>query len=144
MYCLMILAVLGLMALADRTTGWANRGPANGRPSVATVPARTVQQLSAGIICALALFATMGASWSVNRYMPEDPANNTMGLDAWRAHTIKKADGHCPKYAPVPKCADPITKNYKPNKDDGILWCAGIAAENWPAVCGRPAPWLKQ
>ncbi len=145
MYALMVLAVLGLMSLVQRGTLFADRTLASVPTQGATrmVPRRAMQQLAAGMVCALALFATMGASWSVNRYMPEDQSKGTMGMDAWRAHTIKKADGSCPKYSPVPKCADIITKNWVPSPDsDHKLWCAGVPGDDWPAVCGRIAPWL--
>ncbi|WP_371481040.1 hypothetical protein [Kitasatospora sp. NBC_00315] len=145
MYSLMILAVLGLMSLVHRTTRFGDRTlaslPATGG-ATRLVPRRAMRQLAAGMVCALALFATMGASWSVNRYMPADQSTDTMGLDAWRAHTIKKPDGSCPKFSPVAKCADIITKDWAPKPDTGQLWCAGIQPEEWKAVCGRTAPWL--
>ncbi len=145
MYSLMIIAVLGVMALVQRGTGFADRTLAAASPQGATrlVPRRAMRQLAAGMVCALALFATMGASWSVNRYMPQDQKSDTMGLDAWRAHTIKKQDGTCPKFSPVPDCADIITKDWEPKADTGQLWCAGIDEADWKAVCGRPAPWLQ-
>lgn len=142
MYCLMILAVLGMMAVVDRGSGWVERvlrrdGAA---PAARVVPRRVVQQLSAGMLCVLALFAAMSASWSVNRYMPQSD-NTTMGIDAWRAHTIKKADGSCPRFAPDRKnCADIVTNDWRPNKDDGDIWCGGIEPLSWQAVCGRKAP----
>jgi galactan 5-O-arabinofuranosyltransferase len=143
MYCLMILAVLGLMTLFDRTRGWADRlGRADGaRPGARLIPARVVQQVAAGMVCVIALFGAMGAGWSVNRYMPEDPAKKTMGTDAWRAHTIKKADGSCPVYSPVSVCADPVVKVWRDAGDHGFIWCGSIPPESWPAVCGRRAPW---
>ncbi|WP_033824237.1 hypothetical protein, partial [Kitasatospora sp. MBT63] len=144
MYCLMILAVLGLMAVVDRGTGWGNRALAAKDSTTQVIPGRVIRQLAAGMVCALALFATMGASWSVNRYLPEDQSKGTMGLDAWRAHTIKKPNGKCPKYSPVSRCADPIVKDWKPSADDGYIWCGNVAEADWPAVCGRKAPWLDQ
>ncbi|MFJ3925663.1 hypothetical protein [Streptomyces sp. NPDC090022] len=148
MYCLMILAVLGLMITVRRGSGWAERtlrrGGDAGAGAAPVVPRRVVQQLVAGLICVTALFATMGASWSVNRYMPAaEAANNsqdTMGIDAWRAHTIKKPDGTCPRFSPVKKCAEPIVQDWKPSADDGHIWCANVAAKDWPKVCGRRAP----
>ncbi|GAA1400488.1 hypothetical protein GCM10009639_41580 [Kitasatospora putterlickiae] len=154
MYCLMILAVVGLMAASDRGRGWvqgllgrSERVPAAAGPAI---PARATRQLAAGLVCALALFATMGASWSVDRYMPQSEKTNSMGLDAWRAHNIKKKDGSCPKYAPVKSenpprpCADPIVKDWESEPDKGDLHCANIPTEDWPAVCGRVAPWVKK
>ncbi|MFF2953888.1 hypothetical protein ACFVVU_21410 [Kitasatospora sp. NPDC057965] len=144
LYCLMILAVLGLMAAFHRGSGWLERvlrkddAPAGS----SVLSGRMLRQLAAGLVCALALFGTMGASWSVNRYMPEHEKAGTMGLDAWRAHTIKKADGSCPRFAPVSTCADIIVKDWTPDKDDKkFVWCAGVATEDWQAVCGRRAPW---
>ncbi|MBD0692856.1 hypothetical protein [Streptomyces sp. CBMA123] len=145
MYCLLILAVVGLMTSLERGVGWLGRlFRSSGRaPSAGPViPHRVVKQLTAGLICALALFATMGASWSVDRYMPQPESTNSMGLDAWRAHTIKKKDGTCPKYSPVAKCADIITKDWKPNPDTRFIWCANVTTEDWPTVCGRQAPWV--
>ncbi|MFD3761022.1 hypothetical protein [Streptomyces sp. NPDC058622] len=143
MYCLMILCVLGMMALVQRSSGWAERTlrPAGADPAVRVVPRRVVQQLAAGMVCAVALFATMGASWSVNRYMPTPESTNTMGLDAWRAHEIKKANGQCPRFSPVKNCAEPKVKLWKQQKDEGGIFCAGISAEEWLTVCGRKPPW---
>lgn len=140
MYCLMILAVLGLMALVQRGTGWLDRALRAKDSAVGVISPRVLGQLSAGMVCAVALFATMGASWSINRYMPES-SETSMGIDAYRAQEVKKADGTCPKYSPVTKCADHIVKDWKPTPDTG-LWCSGIPTEDWPAVCGRPAPWV--
>ncbi|MEV4611748.1 hypothetical protein AB0K43_03990 [Kitasatospora sp. NPDC049258] len=140
MYCLMIMAVLGIMALVNRGSGWGNRVLAAKGSTARVIPLRVVQQVAAGMVCMVALFATMGASWSVNRYMPEDQAKGTMGMDAWRAHTIKKQDGKCPKFTPVTNCADPIVKDWQPTGDDGYIWCAGIVAADWKALCGRKAP----
>ncbi|MEU7724706.1 hypothetical protein AB0B78_05620 [Streptomyces sp. NPDC040724] len=142
MYCLMILAVLGMMAVVNRGSGWAERTlrPSGAAPAARVVPRRVVAQLATGMVCAIALFATMGASWSVNRYMPQSD-NMTMGIDAWRAHTVKKADGTCPRFAPdKKKCADIVTNDWKQNADDGEIWCGGIGPLNWKAVCGRKAP----
>lgn len=142
MYCLMILAVLGMMSAVDRSSGWAERTlrrPGGGEPTARVVPRRVVQQLSAGMVCAVALFATMGASWSVNRYMPQAD-KMSMGIDAWRAHTVKKADGSCPRFSPVGKCEDIDTKDWRQNPDRGYIWCGGIGPLNWQAVCGRKAP----
>ncbi|MEU3060060.1 hypothetical protein AB0P12_19810 [Streptomyces subrutilus] len=142
MYCLMILCVLGMMTAVQRGSGWTERTlrRAAAEPGAPIIPPRVVRQLSAGMVCVVALFATMGASWSVNRYMPADPTTNTMGLDAWRAHTIKKPNGACPRFAPTKDCSDINVNVWKPNKDDGKIWCANAVAKDWPAVCGRKAP----
>ncbi|MEU6311277.1 hypothetical protein [Streptomyces sp. NPDC047014] len=142
MYALMILAVLGVMMAVQRGSGWAERTlrPASAEPSARVVPRRTVRQLSAGMVCAVALFATMGASWSANRYMPTHEDTNLMGLDAWRAHNIKLPNGTCPRYAPNKDCDDLQVKRWKQFKDDGEIWCANIVAKEWPAICGRKAP----
>ncbi|WP_374775393.1 hypothetical protein OG756_23445 [Streptomyces sp. NBC_01310] len=141
MYCLMILAVLGMMAVVYRGSGWAERTlrPSGAAPGARVVPRRVVAQLGAGMVCAIALFATMGASWSANRYMPQ---NNemSMGIDAYRAHIIKKADGSCPRYAPTGNCQNIVTREWRQNADRGYIWCGGINAVNWPAVCGHKAP----
>ncbi|MEU9233032.1 hypothetical protein [Streptomyces subrutilus] len=142
MYCLMILAVLGMMAVIHRGSGWAERTlrPGDAVPGARVVPRRVVAQLAAGMVCAVALFATMGASWSVNRYMPQSDAMS-MGIDAYRAQNTKKADGTCPRYAPdKKKCADIVTNDWRQRPDPGGIWCGGINPLNWPAVCGRKAP----
>ncbi|WP_158515607.1 hypothetical protein, partial [Kitasatospora sp. MBT63] len=66
----------------------------------------------------------------------------TMGLDAWRAHTVQRPDGRCPAHSPVPVC-DPVDISYfgQDADDDKDLWCGGVPAGDWPAVCGRKAPW---
>lgn len=140
MYCLMILAVFGLMALVNRGSGWGNRVLAVRGAATEAIPRRVVRQVAAGMVCALAVFGTMAAGWSINRYMPEDPAKNTMGMDAWRAHLLQKPNGACPKYAPNGKCVVHEVKDRSQYPDDGVLWCAGIIAAEWPTVCGRKAP----
>ncbi|MFD3540475.1 hypothetical protein ACFWUQ_13370 [Streptomyces sp. NPDC058662] len=142
MYALMILAVLGVMAAVQRGSGWTERTlrPAGASPSSRVVPRRVVRQLSAGMVCAVALFATMGASWSANRYMPTHEDTNLMGLDAWRAHDIELPDGTCPRFAPNKDCEDLQIKRWKQFADDGQIWCANIVAADWPAICGRRAP----
>ncbi|MGW5846939.1 hypothetical protein ACWFQ8_03040 [Streptomyces sp. NPDC055254] len=142
MYALMILAVLGVMVAVQRGSGWTERTlrPSAADPSVRVVPRRVVRQLSAGMVCAVALFATMGASWSANRYMPTHEDTNLMGLDAWRAHDIKLPDGTCPRFAPNKDCEDLQIKRWKQFADDGKIWCANIVAADWPAICGRRAP----
>ncbi|MBT2479255.1 hypothetical protein [Streptomyces sp. ISL-94] len=140
MYCLMILAVLGVMAAVQRGSGWAERSLRPSGPAPARViPRRAVQQLAAGMVCVIALFATMGASWNVNRYMPS-PDTETMGIDAYRAHGLKKPDGTCPRYSPYKECADVSTWDWKPNHDDGRIWCGNIPYDKWPVVCGRKRP----
>ncbi len=143
MYCLMILAVLGLMAVVQRGSGWAERSlrPREAAPAGTVIPQRVVRQLSAGLVCALALFGAMGASWSVNRYMPSSDTES-MGIDAWRAHFLKKENGACPRYAKgkTEACADVSTWDWKPNADDGRIWCGNIPFDEWPAVCGRKRP----
>ncbi|GGS86811.1 MULTISPECIES: hypothetical protein [Streptomyces] len=146
MYCLMILAVLGMMAAVGRGSGWIERtlrprtaaagGPAAGR----VIPQRVVRQLAAGMICVTALFAAMGASWSVNRYMPSEDVDQ-MGIDAYRAHTLKERDGTCPRYSPVKgECEDIHKRDWKPAPIQDFIWCAGITADEWPSVCGHRAP----
>lgn len=140
MYCLMILAVLGIMALVHRSSGWAERSLRPSGPAPARViPRRVVQQLAAGMVCVLALFATMGASWNINRYMPS-PDPNTMGIDAYRGHILKKPDGTCAKFAPGKKCANVSTWDWKQNGDDGKIWCGNIGYDKWPVACGRKGP----
>ncbi|MFE0602539.1 hypothetical protein ACFW2T_10700 [Streptomyces sp. NPDC058892] len=143
MYSLMILAVLGVMTAVQRGSGWTERTlrPAAASPSARVIPRRTIRQLSAGMVCAVALFATMGASWSANRYMPTHEDTDLMGLDAWRAHTIKLPNGTCPRFAPDKNnCEDLQVKLWKQHEDRGEIWCANIVAKDWPAICGRKAP----
>ncbi|GAA2744551.1 hypothetical protein [Kitasatospora cinereorecta] len=141
MYCLIVLGVLGAMAAVQRGSALLRRpdGPLGG----AVLP-RTRVQLAAGLVCSLALFAAMGGSWSVNRYMPEDPQAGTMGTDAWRAHTVKKLDGSCPEHSPVKQCEDIDIAFFGPGQDlEDKLWCGALPTAEWPVVCGRPAPWTK-
>ncbi|MER7464420.1 hypothetical protein [Streptomyces sp. NPDC097981] len=144
MYCLMILAVVGLMVAVDRGSGWIERtlrpsGADTGAAPARVVPRRVVRQLAAGMMCMVALFATMGASWSVNRYMPSSDVDS-MGIDAYRAHVIKKRDGSCPRFSPVKDCQDIEKDDWKPNPIEDFIWCAGIVADDWPSVCGMKAP----
>ncbi|WP_406184288.1 hypothetical protein [Streptomyces sp. NBC_01006] len=158
MYCLMILAVLGMMAVVDRGSGWIERvlrprsagsvsDSASGSASASAagaglgrvIPLRVVRQLAAGMVCVVALFATMGASWSVNRYMPSSDVD-TMGIDAYRAHVIKQRDGSCPRFSPRENCWDIEKDDWKPGPIQDFIWCAGIVADDWPSVCGMEAP----
>ncbi|WP_354641032.1 hypothetical protein [Kitasatospora camelliae] len=144
LYCLMILAVVGLMAAVERVSArWLSGSTGPAAATAARVRPGAVQQLAAGLVCALALFGAMGTSWSVNRYLPEDPGLGTMGLDAWRAHTVKLPGGGCPKYSPVQQCQDIDVSFFNPGDDqDQKLWCGALPGPDWPTVCGRRAPWL--
>ncbi|WP_369778028.1 hypothetical protein [Streptomyces sp. R33] len=146
MYCLMILAVLGMMAVVNRGSGWIERtlrpsgsGSASGAGRARVIPPRVVRQLAAGMVCVVALFATMGASWSVNRYMPSSDVDST-GIDAYRAHVIKKRDGSCPQFSPRENCWDIEKNDWKPGPIQDFIWCAGIVADDWPSICGMEAP----
>ncbi|MFB7912203.1 hypothetical protein ACFC1T_37805 [Kitasatospora sp. NPDC056076] len=144
MYCLIVLAVLGLMLAVRRTAAWSRTlsrpgsGPATGRNLLA------VRRVTAAGVCAIALFTAMAASWSANRYMPTTASGVLdMGLDAWRAHVLKDATGQCPRYSPVATCAgvnQDLTARREAS-DDPALWCAGVPAAEWPVTCGRRAPW---
>ncbi|MER7667237.1 hypothetical protein ABTY61_02075 [Kitasatospora sp. NPDC096128] len=159
MYCLIVLAVLGLMLVVRRAASGARTGagarsgdgaqPGPGTPTAGRAPAEpgflTLRRVLAGGVCAIALFTAMAGSWSANRYMPStDPGVQDMGLDAWRAHVLKDATGQCPRYSPVATCAglnqDLSARVAGP--DDYQLWCANAPAAEWPLTCGRKAPWL--
>ncbi|MEV7597163.1 hypothetical protein AB0O91_07190 [Kitasatospora sp. NPDC089797] len=158
MYCLIVLAVLGLMLAVQRLTAWSRTlspsggaagdgtSVSNGPGSTAGGPSRrTIRRMTTGGVCAIALFAAMAGSWSANRYMPTtDTTVQDMGLDAWRAHLLKDAAGHCPRYSPVATCAglnqDLSARIVGP--DDYHLWCANAPAVEWPTTCGRKAPWI--
>ncbi|WP_405701307.1 hypothetical protein [Streptomyces sp. NBC_00069] len=146
MYCLMILAVLGMMAVVNRGSGWLERtlrpsgaGTGSGAGLARVVPPRVVRQLAAGMVCVIALFAAMGASWSANRYMPSSDVDS-MGIDAYRAHVIKTRDGSCPRFSPRENCWDIEKDDWKPGPIQNFIWCAGIVADDWPSVCGMEAP----
>ena len=71
-----------------------------------------------------------------------------MGIDAWRAHTLVKENGTCPKFTPVPggSCGAVNMKLGQPPRTDPDprIWCADTwSDEEYRAVCGRKAPWLK-
>ncbi|MCX4628153.1 hypothetical protein [Streptomyces sp. NBC_01443] len=146
MYCLMILAVLGMMAVVNRGSGWIERtlrpsggGAGSGAGLARVVPPRVIRQLAAGMVCVVALFAAMGASWSANRYMPSSDVDS-MGIDAYRAHVIKTRDGSCPRFSPRENCWDIEKDDWKPGPIQDYIWCAGIVADDWPSVCGMKAP----
>ena len=82
----------------------------------------------------------MAASWSANRYMPADPEQHTMGLDAWRSHTLERADGSCPLYAPGHTCTPPHALGRPQDSKDTRLWCGGVSFQNWTAYCGGRPP----
>ncbi|MEV7596440.1 hypothetical protein AB0O91_03515 [Kitasatospora sp. NPDC089797] len=157
LYALMILAVLGLMFAVQRGTGWlrtVQRVGTDGEPAPVTLRPAVTGRLVAGAVCAVALFATMSASWSVDRYMPTtDPKllpssgsqNVDMGIDAWRAHILVNSDGKCPKYDPAgPTDCAPVNKGlkeYNNGPDKGTLWCGNVSGDDWATVCGTKRPW---
>lgn len=169
LYSLMILAVLGLMFAAGRATAWAGtllrdggeqaaeqaeagvRAQAGGRAApqaqagIRVLPAVT-DRLAAGAVCAVALFAAMGASWSADRFMPStDPGVVDMGVDAWRAHILVNENGKCPAFDPAgPTDCAPVNRSlagYQHGLDDGRLWCANLNGDEWALVCGTERPW---
>jgi galactan 5-O-arabinofuranosyltransferase len=145
MYSLMILAVYGLMLLVQRGSGWLG-GALKSAGATSVLPSRkAMAQVTAGLICAVALFTAMGASWNANRYMP-DPSTNSMGIDAWRSHTLVKENGTCSKFTPVPGggCGAVNMELAQPPRTDPSfrLWCANtVDDKDYLAVCGRKAPW---
>ncbi|GHF82415.1 hypothetical protein GCM10018790_70190 [Kitasatospora xanthocidica] len=135
LYALIALTVLAAM-LATRT---ARALTARTFPT----PSPTLgRRLAAGSLCAAALFAAMGASWSANRYQPSDPTHQNMGLDAWRAHHLQRTDGTCSPYAAGP-CVAPHFLGRPTDSTYPLLWCGNIPTEQWTAYCGAPAPWAK-
>ncbi|MFJ3791746.1 hypothetical protein [Kitasatospora sp. NPDC090091] len=156
LYALMILAVLGLMFAVQRGTSWARtlQRVEDGKPVAGAIRPAVTGRMVAGAVCALALFATMGASWSADRYMPTtDPKAIPdgkseiidMGADAWRAHILVNRNGKCPKYDPAgPTDCAPVNyklKEYNNEPDKGQLWCANVKSEEWALVCGSKRPW---
>ncbi|MFJ8044724.1 hypothetical protein ACIRBX_29890 [Kitasatospora sp. NPDC096147] len=104
-------------------------------------PQRLGRRLAAGSLCGLAVFGALAGSWSANRYMPADPKLITMGVDAWRAHTLARGDGSCPLYAPGHTCAPPHGYGRPQDSKDVLIWCGNVPGERWEAVCGARAPW---
>ncbi|MFD7261579.1 hypothetical protein [Streptomyces sp. NPDC059874] len=143
-YCLIILAVLGVMLTYERAFGWIRGTLKEVAPArAARISPRAMSQLAAGLICAIALFATMGGSWSANRYMPSTtPGVEDMGLDALRAHLQQLDNGQCPKYSPNKgkQACKPINRKlseYTFVPDQNHLWCANTGG-NHDLICGRP------
>ncbi|MEV7021017.1 hypothetical protein [Kitasatospora sp. NPDC093558] len=144
-YCLIILAVLGVMLTYERGFGWIRGTLKEVAPArAARISPRVMAQLAAGLVCAIALFATMGGSWSANRFMPStNPGVEDMGLDALRAHLQQLDNGKCPKYSPnngVRAC-NPINmglSEYTFGPDQKKLYCANAASKEYDVVCGRP------
>ncbi|MER7579461.1 hypothetical protein [Kitasatospora sp. NPDC097691] len=145
LYCLMILAVMGVMLTYERGFGWVRETLREVAPSrAARISPRVMAQLAAGLVCALALFATMGGSWSANRFMPStNPGVEDMGLDALRAHLQQLDNGECPKYSPYKgqQACNPVNMDlaeYTFGPDQGHLWCANTTSKDVDATCGRP------
>ncbi|MFF4813336.1 hypothetical protein ACFY2K_02005 [Kitasatospora sp. NPDC001309] len=157
LYALMILAVLGLMFAVQRGTAWlrtVQRVGTDGGPAPLTLRPAVTGRLVAGAVCAVALFGTMAASWSVDRYMPTTdsrylPSTGSqqvdMGIDAWRAHILVNRNGKCPKFDPAGQndCAkvNMNLREYNNEPDKGRLWCANVSGEDWATVCGTKRPW---
>ncbi|WP_344459879.1 hypothetical protein [Kitasatospora kazusensis] len=137
LYCLLALTVLAAMLLAGGVRSTWSRLTA-GQP--VRLPRFLGRRLAAGSLCGLALFGAMAASWSANRYMPTDPAQHTMGLDAWRSHTLERADGSCPLYAPRHTCTPPHELSRPQDSTDTRLWCGNVSFQNWAAYCGGRPP----
>ncbi|MET9693803.1 hypothetical protein ABZY81_36130 [Streptomyces sp. NPDC006514] len=144
-YCLIILAVLGLMLTYERGFGWIRGTLQEVAPArAARISPRLLSQLAAGLICVTALFATMGGSWSANRFMPStNPGVEDLGLDALRAHLQQLPNGKCPKYSPYKGKQDCAPVNMKLSEYVFVpparpsLWCANTTAQNHDLVCGR-------
>ncbi|MEV6972928.1 hypothetical protein [Kitasatospora sp. NPDC093806] len=143
-YCLIILTVMGIMLTYERGFGWVRSTLADVAPArAARISPRVLAQLAAGLICAVALFTTMGGSWSANRFMPStNPGVEDMGLDALRAHLQALENGDCPKYSPYKgkQACNPVNKDlaeYTFGPDEFKLWCANTGPA-WEQVCGRP------
>ncbi|MGW2251873.1 hypothetical protein ACWCXH_16960 [Kitasatospora sp. NPDC001660] len=144
-YCLIILAVLGVMLTYERGFGWIRGTLEEVAPArAARISPRAMSQLAAGLICAIALFATMGGSWSANRFMPStNPGVEDMGLDALRAHLQQLDNGQCPTYSPYKgkQACNPINMNlheYTFGPDQKKLYCANTTSKDYDVVCGRP------
>ncbi|MFJ8626317.1 hypothetical protein ACIRD3_26260 [Kitasatospora sp. NPDC093550] len=144
-YCLIILAVMGVMLTYERGFGWIRGTLQEVAPArAARISPRVMSQLAAGLVCALALFATMGGSWSANRFMPStNPGVEDMGLDALRAHLQQLDNGQCPKYSPYKgkQNCNPINMDlseYTFGPDEGHLWCANVTSKDADVTCGRP------
>ncbi|MEU9042037.1 MULTISPECIES: hypothetical protein [unclassified Kitasatospora] len=144
-YCLIILAVMGVMLTYERGFGWIRGTLREVAPArAARISPRVMSQLAAGLVCALALFATMGGSWSANRFMPStNPGVEDMGLDALRAHLQQLDNGQCPKYSPYKgkQACNPINMDlseYTFVPDQPKLWCANTTATDVDVTCGRP------
>ncbi|MER8183952.1 hypothetical protein [Kitasatospora sp. NPDC094015] len=144
MYSLMILAVFGVMLAGRSGLAWLRAvAKASGDSPASRISAKSVVRVTSGVLCALALFATMGASWSANRYMPStEKGVEDMGLDAYRAHFIQQQDGKCPKYGGTTGCS-PINMElheYTFGPDDYKLYCGNAEPVEWQVLCGRQGP----
>ncbi|KOU30512.1 hypothetical protein [Streptomyces sp. WM6368] len=143
-YCLIVLAVLGVILTYERVFGWIRGTLEEVAPDrAARISPRVMSRLAAGLICAIALFATMGGSWSANRFMPStNPGVEDMGLDALRAHMQQLDNGKCPKYSPYKgkQACRPINMKlsaYAFVPDQPHLWCANTGTTEYQLVCGR-------
>ncbi|MBO1414145.1 hypothetical protein [Streptomyces sp. FH025] len=143
-YCMIIIAVMAVMLTYERGFGWVRGTLQEVAPArAARISPRVMAQLAAGLVCAIALFATMGGSWSANRFMPStNPGVEDMGLDALRAHLQQLDNGQCPKYSPYKGKQDcnPINMDlseYTFGPDQKKLSCANTG-KDWEVVCGRP------
>lgn len=144
-YCLLVLAVLGVMLAYERGSGWLRGVLGQTAPDrTVRIAPRATAQLAAGLVCAIALLGVTGGSWSANRYMPSTnatPGIEDMGLDALRAHLLALDDGQCPPYSPNKgkrACSPPNRglHQYVTAPDEGKLWC-GDAWNERDIVCGR-------
>ncbi|MEY9962295.1 hypothetical protein ABIA33_000316 [Streptacidiphilus sp. MAP12-16] len=142
MYCLIILAVMGIMLTGRavlRILEHLRQSRPDGGP--VRIPATLGRRLAAAAVCVTALFGTMGASWSVNRYMPVDPSLSNaqnMGVDAWRSQTKQTWEGGCSRFAPEHKCSAPwITTPPLRVALNPLLYCSGINTDEWFDTCGH-------
>ncbi|MER5862654.1 hypothetical protein [Kitasatospora sp. NPDC002040] len=137
LYTLLTLLVLAVLMAGEGVGSLWRRSTAD-RP--VRLPRHLGRRLAAGSLGGLMLFGAMAGSWSANRYMPVGPERLTMGLDAWRSHTLQRADGSCPLYAPGHRCGAP--RGYTRPKDslDTRIWCGNVSYANWTAYCGGRPP----
>ncbi|GAA0692562.1 hypothetical protein GCM10010193_53880 [Kitasatospora atroaurantiaca] len=137
LYALITLTVLAAMLLSGGVQAAWQRLTAR---QAVRLPRFLGRRLAAGSLCGLAVFGAMAGSWSANRYMPSDPAKGDMGLDAWRSHTLERADGSCSPYAPGHTCTAPHELWRPQDSKDVRIWCGNVPYTSWTEYCGGKPP----
>ncbi|MFJ2576312.1 hypothetical protein [Kitasatospora aureofaciens] len=104
LYCSIVLCAMAGYLISQKFAG---RGAVDPEMPRHRLPiSAPALRTSGAVLCALAFFAAMAGSSTVDRLMPSGD-QNSHGAQGWTAQTTRLPNGHCPKFAPEGKCHEP-------------------------------------